>query len=175
MCGAQMPNWPAIGDGFRVTESEWTVERVRGLEDLDDVLAVEEASFFNPWTRAMFSRELKRPETAHIFVVRGETSAIAGYCLLWIVREELHITNLAVSPAWRRRGAARALLRHVLREGRRLGAQRATLEVRRSNHTALQLYETVGFATSGVRPRYYTQPTEDAVVLWRRLETAPTV
>ncbi len=156
-------------------QEEWTVERLCRADELDGVMAVEEASYFNPWTRAMFSRELKRPEMAHLFVVRGETRRIAGYCSAWVVRQDLHINNLAVGPPWRRRGAARALLWHMLQEGQRLGAQRATLEVRRSNHAARQLYITAGFEIFGVQPRYYTQPIEDALVLWCRLETPRTV
>ena len=167
--------------------SEWTVERLCQVDELAGVLAVEEASYNNPWTFAMFSQELERPEMAYIFVVRGATSGggapsrpgetgyIAGYCSIWLVRGEVHINNLAVGPAWRRRGAARALLRRVLSEGQRLGAQRATLEVRRSNNVSRQLYAAAGFEMSGVRPRYYTHPTEDALVLWCRLETVRTV
>ena len=103
-------------------QEEWTVERLCRADELDGVMAVEEASYFNPWTRAMFSRELKRPEMAHLFVVRGETRRIAGYCSAWVVRQDLHINNLAVGPPWRRRGAARALLWHMLQEGQRRAA-----------------------------------------------------
>ena len=81
--------------------------------------------------------------------------------------DELHINNLAVAPPYRRRGIGTGLLTHVLNEGAKLGAHRATLEVRRSNDVARHLYERLGFATAGVRRAYYTNPVEDALVLWR--------
>ena len=87
--------------------------------------------------------------------------------LSWKVADELHINNLAVLPANRRAGVATALLNHVMREGARLGAVRATLEVRKSNDAARFLYERLGFALAGVRRAYYSKPDEDAIVLWR--------
>src|SRR5216683_3224520 len=83
------------------------------------------------------------------------------------VLDELHINNLAVLPAYRRAGIGSALLTHVLDEGARMGARRATLEVRRSNEAARQLYERFGFSVVGVRQGYYSNPVEDALVLWR--------
>jgi ribosomal-protein-alanine N-acetyltransferase len=83
------------------------------------------------------------------------------------VLDELHINNLAVAPEVRRHGVASALLRRTFLEGTRLGAKRATLEVRRSNVAARQLYEGLGFVVAGVRSDYYTTPVEDALVLWR--------
>jgi ribosomal-protein-alanine N-acetyltransferase len=85
---------------------------------------------------------------------------------VWLIFDELHINNLAVLPEWRRRGVASALLRHVLAEGAAGGATRATLEVRASNVPAIALYEGFGFVTRGRRPRYYTNPAEDALILW---------
>ena len=154
------------------TQSEWVVERMRPGTDLDGVLAVEEASFVNPWTRAMFAREVENPEVSHIFVIRTGGERVAGYCSAWLIFDELHINNLAVRPAWRRRGAARALIRHVLAEAPQLGARRATLEVRRSNEIARRLYTEVGFEVSGVRPAYYSSPQEDALILWRELPSS---
>ena len=81
--------------------------------------------------------------------------------------DELHINNLAVAPAFRRVGVAKALLARVLSEGAELGAARATLEVRRSNDAARLLYERFGFSVTSVRPAYYTNPVEDAIVLGR--------
>jgi len=83
------------------------------------------------------------------------------------VLDELHINNLAVMPAHRRAGVATALLSGVLGDGARLGAKRATLEVRHSNVAAQRLYERFGFTVAGVRRKYYTNPVEDALVLWK--------
>ena len=147
----------------------WAVERLGRAQDLDGVVAVAEASFLNGWTRAMFVRELRRHDTAHLFIVRGSADGVAGYCSTWLVSEELHINGLAIAPAFRRQGAARALVRHALGEGRRLGALEALLEVRGANRAARQLYESAGFSLRGVRPRYYVQPIDDALILGRRL------
>jgi ribosomal-protein-alanine N-acetyltransferase len=136
--------------------------------DLEGVLAVEQASFLNPWTRDMFVREFQNPDLSHIYVVRADGESVVAYCSGRLVLDELHINNLAVRPEWRHRGIGRALLRHVLREAVQHGARRATLEVRRSNEAAQKLYAELGFAVAGVRANYYTNPEEDALILWKR-------
>jgi [ribosomal protein S18]-alanine N-acetyltransferase len=145
----------------------WIVEPVASAADIDAILAIEEASFTNPWTRAMYLAELENPEISHCLLARAQDGTVVGFCSFWRVLDELHINNLAVASAQRRRGAASALLAHVLREGAALGATRATLEVRRSNVEARGLYDRFGFAVAGVRRAYYTNPPEDALVLWR--------
>jgi ribosomal-protein-alanine N-acetyltransferase len=100
-------------------------------------------------------------------VAKDESGRIVGFCSFWRVLDELHINNLAVLPGVRRQGVASALLAHVLREGSRLGAARATLEVRLSNEPARLLYERFGFVVAGVRQGYYSNPVEDALILWR--------
>jgi ribosomal-protein-alanine N-acetyltransferase len=143
------------------------VEALGGEEDLDGVLAVEAESFSNPWTRAMYEWELQNPEVCHILVVRTPTCRVAGFCAFWLVVDEIHINNVAVLPAFRGRGFGSSLMRRVLTEGLRLGAARATLEVRASNTAARRFYEGLGFRATGVRKNYYTNPVEDALILWR--------
>ena len=145
----------------------WTIERLASLDELDTVMAVEHSSFTNPWTREMYLADLSNTGVAFLYVAREEQGRIVGFCSFWKVYEELHINNLAVQPEYRRIGVARALLTRVLREGVRLGARRALLEVRRSNVAAQRLYEQFGFSVSGIRRDYYTNPAEDALVLWR--------
>jgi ribosomal-protein-alanine N-acetyltransferase len=142
------------------------IEPVRSLEQIDAVLAIEEASFTNPWTREMYLAELENPGVSFCFLANDAGHPI-GFCSFWRVLDELHINNLAVVPERRRAGVASALLTFVLEEGARLGARRATLEVRRSNDAARYLYEQFGFTVAGVRRAYYTRPVEDALVLWR--------
>jgi ribosomal-protein-alanine N-acetyltransferase len=145
----------------------WVIEPVTSVEDIDQVLAIEDASFTNPWTREMYLAELRNPGVSYCFVARDTEGRAAGFCSFWRVLDELHINNLAVAPDFRRSGVASTLLTFVLAEGVRLGAQRATLEVRRSNDAARYLYERFGFTVAGVRRAYYTRPVEDALVLWR--------
>jgi [ribosomal protein S18]-alanine N-acetyltransferase len=147
--------------------SAWTIEPLSSAADLDAVLQIERASFVNPWTREMYLAELENRGVSFCFVARDNRHQVVGFCSFWRVLDELHINNLAVTPAARGAGAGTALLHAVLREGARMGARRATLEVRRSNDAARRLYERLGFTVAGVRRAYYTSPVEDALVLWR--------
>jgi [ribosomal protein S18]-alanine N-acetyltransferase len=144
-----------------------TIEQVSSVEQIDQVLAIEESSFTSPWTRTMYLAELENTGVSYCYLAKDLAGAPVGFCSFWRVLDELHINNLAVLPAFRRGGIATALLTHVLAEGARLGARRATLEVRRSNEPARLLYERFGFTIAGERPGYYTKPAEDALVLWR--------
>jgi len=140
--------------------------RAELTRDLDGILAVDAATFDRPWTRAMYEWEWTHSDVARFHVARHAGTVVA-YCAGWVIFDELHINNLAVDPAWRRRGVASELLRCVLEEAAGEGATRATLEVRRSNEAARQLYERFGFSFAGVRTAYYREPVEDALVLWR--------
>ena len=144
-----------------------TIEPLASPSDLDAVLAIEEASFTSPWTREMYLAEFENVGVSYCYLARDESRQVLGFCSFWRVLDELHINNLAVAPVHRRRGIGATLLGVVLAEGARLGARRATLEVRRSNDVARYLYERLGFAAAGVRRAYYTNPIEDALVLWR--------
>jgi [ribosomal protein S18]-alanine N-acetyltransferase len=146
--------------------TRWTIEAVTSPDQIDAVLAIEEASFTNPWTRVMYLAELENPGVSFCFTAKDAAGRVVGFCSLWRVLDELHINNLAVLPDVRRSGVATALLTYVLEHGAQLGARRATLEVRRSNEAARLLYERFGFTVAGVRQAYYTKPVEDALVLW---------
>lgn len=142
------------------------VARLEDETDLAGVLEVEAESFMNPWTREMYAWELRNPAVCHVYVARTPSERVAGFCAFWLVSDEIHINNVAVRPACRRRGIGGALMRHVLRVAQALGAQRATLEVRASNADALRFYRALGFGIGGRRRDYYTQPVEDALILW---------
>ena len=145
----------------------WQIEPLTTPDQIEDVLAVEEASFTNPWTREMYLSELENRGVSYCYLARDDAQRVVGFCSFWRVLDELHINNLAVLPAQRREGVASALLTRVLQEGAALGAERATLEVRRSNDAARMLYERFGFTIAGVRRAYYSNPIEDALVLWK--------
>jgi len=150
----------ADGPAFRV-------DRLDGESDLEGVLAVEAESFTNPWTREMYAWELQNRTVCHVYVVRTEECPVAGFCAFWLVFDEIHINNVAIRPRYRGQGMGTALMRHVLAEAVRLGARRATLEVRASNADALRLYERLGFYVAASRRHYYSHPVEDALILWR--------
>lgn len=151
---------------------DWSIAPLELSRDLEDVLALEALCFTNPTTRDMLTWEAERSDVTHGFVLRpptGQAGAppIVGYCSVWLIFEELHINTLAVHPEWRRQGLAVRMLRHILADAVARGADKATLEVRRSNVAAQRLYERFGFATTAVRTNYYRDPIEDALILWR--------
>jgi ribosomal-protein-alanine N-acetyltransferase len=145
-----------------------TIERTVADEDLDAVAALEAASFTNPWTREMLAHELRTSAVARVYVLRAAGRRVAAFCSCWILFDELHINTLAVDPELRRLGLATALMKHLLAVAAAEGANRALLEVRRSNAPAIKLYESLGFQVTDVRRHYYTQPVEDALILSRR-------
>jgi len=146
---------------------DWTIERTLSDRDLDEIVAIEQASFTNPWTREMYVRELENPDVSFLYVLRVPGEGIVAFCSFWLVLDEIHINNLAVRGDFRERGVGTALLEHVIQAGASRGADRATLEVRRSNAPARRLYERLGFAVAATRPNYYASPPEDALILWR--------
>ncbi|MEO2195440.1 MAG: ribosomal protein S18-alanine N-acetyltransferase [bacterium] len=149
------------------------IGRLRPDRDLDAVVAIEAAVFRRPGPRKdMLLAALDPERRGHAYVARSN-QAVRAYCIGQLVVDELHIHTLAVGPAWRRAGLARRLLQTVLREAVALGVRSATLEVRRSNGAARQLYEGAGFTPGGVRPGYYTDPKDDALIYWRHESDHP--
>lgn len=146
------------------------VERLRhsGADaDIDAIVALEQASFTNPWSRETLVWELEHSDVTRVYLVRDTADRAIAFCIGWVIFDELHINTLAVSPESRRQGVATFLLQSVMAEAAQAGARRATLEVRESNAAALQLYRRLGFSIAARRPRYYTNPPEDALILWR--------
>jgi ribosomal-protein-alanine N-acetyltransferase len=159
-----------------VTGSYW-IEGLAGPADLDAIQDVDRLSFPSPWTRAMYEEELGQPGLAFIIVLRTHSARVAGYCSYRLVADELQVNNVAVRPEHRGQGFGRALIVSALNHGRAAGARTALLEVRRSNLAAQALYRGLGFVQIGERPRYYSHPAEDALVLARAvriLEDDPT-
>jgi ribosomal-protein-alanine N-acetyltransferase len=149
---------------------DWTIGAAN-LESLSEILAVEEACFSAPWTRKMLEGELSGNPCAHFLVARprreeeASKQAILGYLCYWIVFEEVRLMNLAVIESMRHRGIARSLVSTALQTGVSQSAHRAVLEVRASNRAAQALYQGFGFSQTAVRPKYYTNPVEDAVLM----------
>ena len=133
-------------------------------EDLEQVLAIEQASFTMPWSRNLFLSEFRNAPVSLMLVARSPR-AIVGYIVCWIVADELHILDLATEPAHRRKGISRQLVLAALSQGSKRKVGRVFLEVRTSNEAALCLYEGLGFIRSTVRKGYYDLPLEDAVVM----------
>jgi [ribosomal protein S18]-alanine N-acetyltransferase len=139
------------------------VEPMR-LEDLDEVQRIEQASFSTPWPSNAYRSELMTNRLATYLVARIE-GRIVGYGGMWLMVDEAHITTFAVHPAWRRQRIGERLLLAFLDLARDRHAREATLEVRLSNLAARRLYEKYGFRPVGLRPRYYSDNNEDALIM----------
>ena len=155
-------------------------------EDLDEIMVIEASAPGNPWSRESMEKELVNPQAHYLTAVlctdgredgpggqtsgSGEASAgtseVVGYAGYWQVMDEGHIMNIAVREDLRSRGIGHALMEAMLKEGDCLGILYWTLEVRVSNDPALHLYEKTGFTSAGIRPGYYSNPKEDANILW---------
>lgn len=136
--------------------------------DLPRVMKIERKSFADPWSLNSFRRELNdNPYALYLSAYLDEK--LIAYIGGWLVTDELHITNLAVDPAYRRQGVAGKLLAELIDLAKKQGIVRATLEVRASNTSAIKLYEKNGFSSVGCRPRYYRNNNEDALIMWKEL------
>ena len=146
----------------------WTIERVRDEQGLGPVLELQNTSFSNPWSADALKWELEHSPVSRLYVLRAADGTPVAFCACWQLVDELHINSVAVAPALRRQGLGAELMRGVLATAKEEGAVKATLEVRRSNESARALYERLGFEVEAIRPDYYTNPREDALILWLR-------
>jgi [ribosomal protein S18]-alanine N-acetyltransferase len=136
--------------------------------DLPQVVAIERRAFTSPWSLAMFVLELSKP--SGICLAATSEQELVGYLVCSRYDTVWHVMNVAVDPDRRRRGIGTALIGALLE---RVGPEaQVTLEVRRSNGGAQVLYERFGFRSAGVRPRYYADNGEDAVIMWRTTPSA---
>ena len=139
--------------------------RMMTVEDIDQVYEIEALSFTLPWTKEAFYYEML--ENQHAQYVLAETDrGIVGYCGLWLVLDECHITNIAIHPDERGKKLGEGLMRAAIDVAKEHGAVLMTLEARVSNHVAQNLYRKLGFQNGGIRKRYYTDNLEDAIVMW---------
>ena len=139
------------------------VEPMR-LDDLPAVHAIERNSFSVPWPDDAYRNELLTNRLASYVVARAGDE-IVGFGGLWVMVDEAHITTFAVDPRWRRRGVGEWMLLGLLDRAVERHAREATLEVRLSNMPARRLYEKYGFRPVGIRPRYYSDNGEDALIM----------
>ena len=137
-------------------------------EDLEEIMAIERDSFASPWSEEMFAQELVNPVSV-IFVVRHDSDSrkdIVGYIVCWLIADELHIQRIAVRNDLRKRGIASFLLHEAIQYSAKAKLSKATLEVRSSNLAAVKLYAKVRFSVKGIRYGYYSDPLDDALVMW---------
>jgi ribosomal-protein-alanine N-acetyltransferase len=138
------------------------VFRRLAYSDLPAVVSIERRSFPSPWSLAMFVLELSKPSGICLAATEGDE--LLGYLVCSRYDQVWHLMNVAVAPERRRAGVARGLISRLLEEGG--GRLPFTLEVRISNRGAIAMYEGLGFRSAGVRPRYYQDNGEDALIMW---------
>jgi ribosomal-protein-alanine N-acetyltransferase len=159
---------------FLKSQPLYTIEQA-GPDDLEAIVAIERQSYMFPWSRAVLSAEITSDkEFSYVFVLRLRReshlapSHIIGYIIFWLVTDEIHILNVAVTPASRGQGYGKQLVRFALDFGKQRNAGRAFLEVRASNQPAQHLYQRMGFRRIGIRKQYYSDNREDAYILEKR-------
>lgn len=135
------------------------------IADIDAVYEIEHSSFSLPWTKEAFFYEML--DNQHAYYVLAETAdGIVGFCGLWIIMDECHVTNIAILPEHRGKKLGEKLMRAAMDTAVEKGAKTMTLEARVSNTPARNLYEKLGFKNGGIRKSYYSDNFEDAIVMW---------
>jgi len=139
-------------------------------DDLSSVMEIENLSYPTPWNLSSFKGEIEnRPISNPYVIIFRPLEKIIGYVIYWHIRNEVQISNIAISPDYRQMGVGEGVLRKVLVEMRRKGIDFVFLEVRPSNLAARHLYEKLGFTMLGLRRGYYRNPSEDAIVMGKSL------
>ena len=128
-------------------------------QHLDGVVNIENICFANPWSRDDLEQQLNL-DTSH-FAVATVDEKVVGYMGLQVFSGEGYVTNVAVLPEYRRQGIAKMLIEKQMQNEMSF----ITLEVRESNLPAIKLYESCGFENVGIRPKFYTNPTENAIIM----------
>jgi [ribosomal protein S18]-alanine N-acetyltransferase len=134
------------------------------VEDLPAIHVIERESFSTPWPPQAYRQELEHNRLAHYIVARCGDEVV-GFAGMWLLVDEAHVTTFATRAGWRRHGIGARLLLALLDLAVARGAHEATLEVRPSNLPARHLYERYGFKVVGLRPRYYSDNNEDALIM----------
>lgn len=142
--------------------------RMMKVDDLDQIMEIEHQSFTVPWSKEAFYNELSKNQFAKYLIIEADNK-IVGYCGVWIVVDEAHVTNIAILPEYRGMKLGEALMGRMIEMAKEHGALMMTLEVRVSNTIAQSLYRKFGFQGGAIRKNYYTDNQEDALVMWVNL------
>lgn len=139
--------------------------RMMELEDIEQVMAIDKASFPTPWPEEIFKQEIRDNEFAFYYVLEHK-GKIIGYAGTWMILGDAQVTNIALLPEMRGKKLGERLFKHVLSQAMMIGMERLSLEVRVSNVIAQKMYRKFGLVPGGVRKNYYSDNNEDAIVMW---------
>ena len=134
------------------------------LDDIEQVIAIDRMSFSLPWPERSFRFDLTDNPASRCWVAEID-GKVVGMIVAWLIVDEVHVASIATHPDFRKQGVAKRLLAHTLQHLKEEGAQSSFLEVRASNFAAQELYRKFGYEESGVRPRYYKDNDEDALLM----------
>jgi ribosomal-protein-alanine N-acetyltransferase len=140
-----------------------TIQRMQ-IGDVEDVAKLDARCFPTPWSAGAYYTEIHNPSAYYIVAKTG--GKIVGFAGEWLIMDEAHITTIGVAPECRGKKIGERILMNLLEEAIHRGVRRATLEVRRTNTVAQNLYTKYGFHTVAIRKGYYTNNNEDALVMW---------
>jgi len=132
---------------------------------INEVLYISTLSFITPWTRDSIEKELENKFARYVVAVKD--NLVVGYGGVWLILDEGHITNIAVHPEYRGIGVGNAILEALIEICKIEQITSMTLEVRKSNTIAQNLYKKYGFLEEGIRKNYYTDTKEDGVIMWK--------
>jgi ribosomal-protein-alanine N-acetyltransferase len=155
--------------------SGWHIEAITA-HDLDKIVNIDRYAFKRPWQRNLFLAELSSNDTDSYSVKSyraAETQAIIAYVFLRFIINELHIIRIAVAPQFRQCGVATGLLQYCFRLAKEKQVTSVYIEVRPSNIPAIALYKKLGFQLIGRRPNYYSESSEDALVMEKNVKENP--
>ena len=147
-----------------VEKKVWPVFRLCEEKDLPVVMELDREAFFDPWSLETWQRELQNPIA--VWIVEEVEREIVGYAGIWNVAGEAQVMRVAVRKALRNQGLGLLLTQELIQKAREADAEAVTLEVRESNIAAQKVYERCGFVSGGVRPHYYEDTGEGAVIMW---------
>lgn len=133
-------------------------------KDIDDVWNIEKSCFETPWSKESFRMEMEENKCARYLIAKVKHKTV-GYGGMWLIIDEAHITNIAVHPDYRKMKVGESLLKGLMKVANSYSINQMTLEVRRSNIIAQNLYKKLGFQSVGYRKKYYNN-TEDAMIMW---------
>ncbi|WP_199228910.1 ribosomal protein S18-alanine N-acetyltransferase [Sporanaerobacter acetigenes] len=138
-------------------------------KDIDEVLDIEKTSFATPWSKEAFTLEITKNMLAK-YVVAEIQGKVVGYGGIWLIIDEGHVTNIAVHEKYRGLGVGNKIMEGLIDICRDRNIVAMTLEVRKTNEVAKSLYDKYGFKEYGIRPGYYSDNNEDAIIMWKRVE-----
>ena len=137
--------------------------RLTSSEDIPAIVGIENATNQIPWTKQQFISSM---EVGHYSSVLVEKDEVLGFAIFSPIILKSHLLNIAIAPDHQGKGLGRQLLNQIINQNKILGVKTLTLEVRVSNHSAISLYESIGFMKDAIRPNYYSgNPKEDALLM----------